>query len=52
MSTSSEDELLDSFDEMIEAAAKEMTPEEFRKIAQTSKATIDRAIERHSRKRS
>jgi hypothetical protein len=48
---SAEDELLDSFGELIDEAAKKMTDEEFLKTAEKSKQTLDRAIAAHSQRR-
>jgi len=48
---SAEDELLDSFGELIDSAAKEMTDDEFSKAAKKSNETLDRAIAAHSRRR-
>ena len=48
---SAEDELLDSFGELIDKAAETMTDEEFLKTAEKSKQTLDRAIAAHSRRR-
>ena len=48
---SAEDELLDSFGELIDSAAEKMTDEEFRKTAKRSSETLDRAIAAHSRRR-
>ena len=48
---SAEDELLDSFGELIDSAAEKMTDKEFKKSADKSNATLDRAIASHSRRR-
>ena len=48
---SAEDELLDSFGELIDSAAEKMTSEEFRKTTKKSNETLDRAIAAHSRRR-
>jgi len=48
---SAEDELLVSFGELIDSAAKKMTDEEFEEAAKKSNATLDRAIASHSRHR-
>lgn len=48
---SAEDELLDSFGELIDTAAEKMTDEEFSKAAKKSSETLDRAIASHSRRR-
>jgi hypothetical protein len=48
---SAEDELLESFGELIDSAAEKMTDEEFAKAAKKSNATLDRAIASHSRRR-
>ena len=48
---SAEDELLDSFGELIDEAAEKMTHEEFMKTAQKATETLDRAIAAHSRRR-
>ena len=46
-----EDELLDSFGELIDEAAEKMTHEEFMKRAKKATETLDRAIAAHSRRR-
>lgn len=46
-----EEELLQSFGELIEEAAEKMTDEEFSKAAKKSNETLDRAIAAHSRRR-
>jgi hypothetical protein len=48
---SAEDELLESFGQLIDEAAERMTPEEFRKTAKESNEILDRAIAAHSRRR-
>ncbi len=48
---SAEDELLDSFGNLIDSAAETMTDEEFTKAANKSNETLDRAIAAHSRRR-
>jgi hypothetical protein len=48
---SAEDELLESFGQLIDKAAETMTDEEFLKTAEKSKQTLDRAIAAHSRRR-
>jgi hypothetical protein len=48
---SAEDELLDSFGELIDSAAEKMTDEEFETAAKKSNATLDRALASHSRRR-
>lgn len=48
---SAEDELLESFGELIDSAAEKMTDKEFKKAADKSNATLDRAIAAHSRRR-
>lgn len=48
---SAEDELLDSFAELIDSAAEKMTDEEFETAAKKSNATLDRALASHSRRR-
>jgi hypothetical protein len=46
-----EDELLDSFSELIDEAAEKMSHEEFMKRAEKATETLDRAIAAHSRRR-
>jgi len=41
---SAEDELLDSFAELIDSAAEKMTEKEFKKAAKNSNAALDRAL--------
>jgi hypothetical protein len=41
---SAEDELLDSFGELIDSAAEKMTEQEFKKAAKKSNAALDRAL--------
>jgi hypothetical protein len=48
---SAEDELLESFGDLIDEAAEKMTDKEFEKAAKKSSATLDRAIAAHSRPR-
>ena len=48
---SAEDELLDSFGELIGSAAEKMPHDEFMKTAKKAKATLDQAIDAHSRRR-
>lgn len=48
---SAEDELLESFGDLIDEAAKKMTDKEFEEAAKKSSATLDRAIAAHSRRR-
>ncbi len=48
---SAEDELLESFGDLIDEAAEKMTDEQFAKAAKKSSATLDRAIASHSRRR-
>lgn len=48
---SAEDELLESFGEVIDDAAEKMTHDEFMKKAQKANETLDRAIVAHSRRR-
>jgi F0F1-type ATP synthase membrane subunit b/b' len=48
---SAEDELLESFGDLIDEAAEKMTDKEFEKAAKKSTATLDRAIAVHSRRR-
>ncbi len=48
---SAEDELLDSFGNLIDEAAEKMTDKEFGEAAKKSSATLDRAIASHSRRR-
>jgi hypothetical protein len=44
-----EDELLESFGELIDSAADTMPHKEFMKTAKKTKSTLDRAIAAHSR---
>jgi hypothetical protein len=46
-----EDELLESFGELIDSAAKAMPHKKFMKTAEKAKSTLDRAIAAHSRPR-
>ena len=48
---SADDELLESFAELIDSAARQMTSKEFSEAAKRSNATLDRAIAAHSRRR-
>lgn len=48
---SAEDELLDSFGQMIDEATEKLTHEEFMKRAEKANETLDRAIASHSRRR-
>jgi hypothetical protein len=48
---SPEDELLESFGDLIDEAAEKMTDKEFAEAAKKSTATLDRAIAAHSRRR-
>jgi len=48
---SAEDELLDSFGELIDKVAEEVSHEEFMKRAEKANETLDRAIAAHSRRR-
>jgi len=48
---SAEDELLESFGNLIDEAAEKMTGKEFEEAAKKSTATLDRAIAAHSRRR-
>jgi len=48
---SAEDELLESFGELIDSAAKRMSHDDFMKAAQKAKKTLDQAIAAHSRRR-
>jgi len=48
---SAEDELLESFGQLIDEAAEKMTHEEFMKTANKANETLDRAIAAHSRRR-
>jgi hypothetical protein len=48
---SAEDELLDSFGQLIDEAADRMSHEEFMKTAKKSSEILDRAIAAHSRRR-
>jgi len=48
---SAEDELLESFGELIDSAAEKMTHEEFQTTAKKANETFDRAIAAHSRRR-
>ena len=47
---SAEDELLESFGELIDSAAKTMPHDEFMETAEKAKRTLDRAIAAHSRR--
>ena len=48
---SAEDELLESFGDLIDEAAEKMTNKEFNEVAKKSTSTLDRAIAAHSRRR-
>lgn len=48
---SAEDQLLESFAELIDSAAGKMTDSEFKDAAKKSSATLDRAIVVHLRRR-
>lgn len=48
---SAEDELLESFGELIDSAAKRMRHDEFMKTAEKAKKTLDRAIAAHTQHR-
>jgi len=48
---SAEDELLESFGDLIDEAADKMTDKEFGQAARKSSATLDRAIAAHSQRR-
>ena len=48
---SAEDELLESYGDLIDEAAEKMTDKEFEEAAKKSTATLDRAIAGHSRRR-
>ena len=48
---SAEDELLESFGELIDSAARKMPRDEFMKTANQAKETLDRAIAARSRRR-
>ena len=48
---SAEEELLDSFGQLIDEAAEKMTHEEFMEVTQKAKDDLDRAIAAHSRRR-
>ena len=48
---SAEDELLESFGDLIDEAAEKMSDREFEKAAKKSSATLNRAIVSHSRRR-
>jgi hypothetical protein len=45
-----EDDLLESFGELIDSAADSMPHKEFMKTAKKTKSTLDRAIAAHSRR--
>ena len=46
-----EDELMESFGEMIDSAAARLPHKEFMKRAETAKKTLDQAIDAHSQRR-
>jgi hypothetical protein len=48
---SAEEELLESFGQLIDEAGESMTDDEFLDTAEKSKRTLDRAIAVHSRRR-
>jgi hypothetical protein len=48
---SAEDELLESFGDLIDEAAEKMTDRQFEEAAKKSSATLNRAIAAHSRRR-
>ena len=48
---SAEDELLESFGELIDSAAQKLPHDEFMKAAEKAKKTLDQAIADHSRRR-
>jgi hypothetical protein len=48
---SAEDELLESFGELMDSAARKMSHEEFMKTAEKVKAGLDQAIATHSQRR-
>jgi hypothetical protein len=48
---SAEDELLDSFEELIDAAEKKLPHDKFMETAEKAKKTLDQAISAHSRRR-
>lgn len=48
---SAEDELLESFGELIDSAAETLPHKKFMKAAEKAKSTLDRAIASHSRPR-
>lgn len=48
---SAEDELLESFGELIDSAAESKSHKKFMKAADKAKSTLDRAIASHSRPR-
>jgi hypothetical protein len=48
---SAEDELLESFGELVDSVAKELPHREFMKRAGKAKKTLDQAIADHSRRR-
>lgn len=48
---SAEEELLESFGNLIDEAAEKMTDKDFEEAAKKSTATLDRAIAAHSRRR-
>jgi len=47
---SAEDELLDSFGELLDEAVEKMSHRKFVKTAKKSKAALDRAIDSHQRR--
>ena len=46
-----EEELLESFGEMIDSAAGKLSHKEFMKVAKRTNKTLDRALAAHSRRR-
>ncbi len=48
---SAEDELLESFGELIDSAAKSMPHDKFMKVTKKAKKTLERATVVHSRRR-
>jgi hypothetical protein len=45
------DTLLDSMDELVDSAAKRMTPDELRKTRKEINDVVDRAVDAHKRRR-
>lgn len=50
-SKSAEDELLESFGDLIDAAAEKLPHDKFMEMAEKAKKTLDQAISAHSRRR-